>query len=358
MIGRYLPHHVAWCVTKFSTSTAFREACRAGYVIPGATVYRVQGPGHARRYFEALCDGKFWPTHELGTPGPQFARRMLQNSFHPGRTRYYVTSAIGFKQALDGDFDPGDYANVRQVGGGDRLIMGAINPINVLEPLVELHVNFVRDAWPDDHDADQHGLGLHQQGPGRGDRVQRARRLRRQHGLQAVHRPLRSRITKSTAREDAPDAAPWVTFGPVTGPDGVLDVGVGQRPSRDRDGEGARSGRSGSSSCASTTSPRPTRHTRPCGPPLRPTGPARSAASAAAARNLRPGDRPTRGRYRPLGLAQLGRWPLPCSGPGRGVQRGRTEPGRATRGARRGRGPAAVRIPRRPVSELRWWTTP
>lgn len=139
MVGGRLPHHVCVCVTKFDDKQVFRRACLEGYVNTGRDgIPRVRGR-HAKRLFEALCDGTFWPPDELGTPGPQFARRMLQHSFHPARTRYYVTSAIGFKMASDGQFDPGNFANVRQDGEGNR-INGAINPINVLEPLVELRM--------------------------------------------------------------------------------------------------------------------------------------------------------------------------------------------------------------------------
>ena len=72
-----------------------------------------------------------------------------------------------------------------------------------------------------------------------------------------------------------------------------------------------------------------------------------------AAHGIRAADRRARGHHRALrpGPARRG-----CGGtagrPGRGGRRGRPAAGRTSQGARRDRGPAAIRIPRRPVRKL------
>jgi hypothetical protein len=139
MVGGYLPHHISVCVTKFDDQRLFPQACLAGYVNSGRDGIPRVRDRHAKRLFESLCDGTFWPPDELGTPGPQFVRRMLQRSFHAARTRYYTTSAIGFRRDADGRFDHHDFANVREETDGNR-IRGEINPINVLEPLVDMYM--------------------------------------------------------------------------------------------------------------------------------------------------------------------------------------------------------------------------
>jgi len=138
--GGYLPHDVSVCVTKFDHRRLFQQACRAGFVNTGRNgIPRVLNR-HAAQFFDALCDGKFWEeTDERGTYGPAFVRRMLRQYFDPARTRYYVTSSIGFNSGADGQFDPARYAMVREQEGGQR-ILGPIEPINVLEPLVDLHM--------------------------------------------------------------------------------------------------------------------------------------------------------------------------------------------------------------------------
>lgn len=136
-----MPHHISVCVTKFDEPRLFREACRTGFVNSGRDGIPRVLDKHARLLFEALCDGTFWPEPDpRGTHGPQFVRGMLEKHFDSARIRYYVTSSIGFNLAADGRFDPGHYSMVRNEEGGKRRIIGSIKPINVLEPLVELHM--------------------------------------------------------------------------------------------------------------------------------------------------------------------------------------------------------------------------
>lgn len=138
--GRYLPHYVSVCVTKFDDPKLFRQACRNGFVNTGRDGIPRILDKHAELFFDALCEGRFWEeTDERGSSGPKFVRAQLQKYFHPDRISYYVTSSIGFNLDSDGQFDPDLYSMVRQEEK-DMRIIGPIEPINVLEPLVELHM--------------------------------------------------------------------------------------------------------------------------------------------------------------------------------------------------------------------------
>ncbi len=138
--GRYLPHYISVCVTKFDDQLLFQQACRAGFVNSGRDGIPRVLDKHAKLFFDALCEGRFWEeTDERGSSGPKFVREQLTKFFHPARIRYYVTSSIGFNLGSDGRFDPARFAMVREEEDDNRII-GSIEPINVLEPLVELHM--------------------------------------------------------------------------------------------------------------------------------------------------------------------------------------------------------------------------
>jgi hypothetical protein len=147
-IGGRLPHYLSVCVTKFDDPQLFQQACRAGFVNTGRDGRPRVLDKHAKRFFDALCEGKFWEEpDERGTNGPRFVRDMLRQYFHPARTRYYVTSSIGFNLGADGQFDPSRYSMVREEEEEEGLrIIGPIEPINVLEPLVDLHMELRRRA--------------------------------------------------------------------------------------------------------------------------------------------------------------------------------------------------------------------
>lgn len=139
-----LPHCISVCITKFDEPRLFQRACEAGFVNTGRDgMPRVLGK-HAGLFFDALCDGVFWPDPDpRGPQGPRWVRDMLYQYFDPGRIRYYVTSSIGFNLGNDGQFDPKNYIMVREEdsdGKPIKRINGSIRPINVLEPLVELHM--------------------------------------------------------------------------------------------------------------------------------------------------------------------------------------------------------------------------
>jgi len=141
-----LPHYISVCVTKFDDPRLFQQACRTGFVNTGPDGRPRVLDKHAKRFFDALCSGQFWEEpDERGTNGPRFVRDMLRQYFHPARTRYYVTSSIGFNLGADGQFDPSRYSMVREEEEEEGLrIIGPIEPINVLEPLVDLYVDLRR----------------------------------------------------------------------------------------------------------------------------------------------------------------------------------------------------------------------
>lgn len=141
--GRYLPHHVSVCITKFDEPQIFQQARRMGLVNDGPDGMPRVLDEHAEEFFDALCTGRFWSrSGGQGDGSAQFIRQQLRANFDPKNIHYYVTSSIGFRKIPDLDsgserFDPDDFANTHEQNGLPR-IRGGIHPINVLEPLVNL----------------------------------------------------------------------------------------------------------------------------------------------------------------------------------------------------------------------------
>ncbi len=150
VVNGYLPHYLSVCVTKFDHPKLFDKACEAGLVNAGQDgVPRILDKD-AERLFNAICEGTFWKGEygEEAATSARFIRDELKKRFHPDRTRYFATSAVGFRLHAEADPASGDgaafgihpwhYANVYEVDGAPR-IHGPIAPINVLEPMVSLH---------------------------------------------------------------------------------------------------------------------------------------------------------------------------------------------------------------------------
>ncbi|MEU9077710.1 hypothetical protein ACFYUY_07995 [Kitasatospora sp. NPDC004745] len=132
MAGGRLPHHVAVCVAKFDDPELFRPSVDARWVTQdgvGARIPRVPAE-QAAGYFAWICDTFRGSTATL-------VRDALHTYFHPNRITYYATSAIGFRLNPDGIFDYRFFANVQDVNGQPQIATSP-NPINVLEPLVDL----------------------------------------------------------------------------------------------------------------------------------------------------------------------------------------------------------------------------
>lgn len=164
LVGPYLPHYIAVCITKFDHKDVFQQAREAGLISVGPDgMPRVLG-NDAEKLFDAICQGTFWPGQHMDLRSEtMFVRNQLRKFFHPDRIRYYAISSIGYRRSRGWDpqdvtrpgfqsdskeiarFDPEDFSNVIERGGYQR-ILGPIEPINVLEPLVELYMKITGRA--------------------------------------------------------------------------------------------------------------------------------------------------------------------------------------------------------------------
>jgi transcriptional regulator with XRE-family HTH domain len=141
--GGPLPHQLSICVTKFDHPEIFREAQRNDLLYAGpGDVPRVRDED-AQLFFEGLCTGRFRNQEsEHDNRSASFMMRELQNSFAPQKVKYFVTSSIGFYKPPGwrnrASFNPDDLTNYRAASGARDVIMGVIDPINVLEPLISL----------------------------------------------------------------------------------------------------------------------------------------------------------------------------------------------------------------------------
>ena len=129
--GGRLPHHLAVCVTKFDDSRVFEKARQQRWVSQ-ANPSALPLPADPKAYFASIS-GR--------------VADAIGNAFDPARTAYFVTSAVGFRRALDDTVDLRDYSNVRIVDGGPRII-GEVRPMNVLEPLIWLERSIRRQGPP------------------------------------------------------------------------------------------------------------------------------------------------------------------------------------------------------------------
>ncbi|MFG2130961.1 caspase family protein [Streptomyces sp. NPDC048751] len=128
--GRYLPHSLAVCVTKFDDPAVFRAARIARWGTQGDDRYRFPRvkDQHARQFFA-------WAAERFAGASGGRLRHLVENHFDPERTVYFVTSAIGFHVGADGVFDASDFANSSTNG---MRIRGGVRPMNVLEPFIAL----------------------------------------------------------------------------------------------------------------------------------------------------------------------------------------------------------------------------
>jgi hypothetical protein len=147
--GPHMEHHVAVCITKFDNKAVFNAAREHGLVKLGDDGMPRVPDDRAEEFFDLMCTGKFWDDkHEQGDRSAYFVRNELRNAFGD-KIEYFVTSSIGFKRQPGwsgsiSDFDPDDFANVRQTEDDEQGILGTIRPINVLEPLIRLQQRIQR----------------------------------------------------------------------------------------------------------------------------------------------------------------------------------------------------------------------
>jgi hypothetical protein len=146
LVNRFLPHHVAVCITKFDHPEVFRQARRHGLVTLGPEGMPWVLGKDAEILFDMICDGSFWDDYEWGASSAWFVREELRQRFHPDRIHYFATSAIGFCQRPRRDpvtdqpsaFAPDDYANIYVRDDEELMVRGPIAPVNVFEPLLIL----------------------------------------------------------------------------------------------------------------------------------------------------------------------------------------------------------------------------
>ncbi|MDX6739057.1 hypothetical protein [Actinocorallia sp. A-T 12471] len=134
-VGGRLPHHLAVVITKFDEPRVLETADRLDLIQfdPDDPLdFPRVGGEDARQLFTELC-------RVSATGDAEMVLNSIERYFLPERTRYFVTSAIGFHVAKDtGTFDAADFQNDMVDAGGFKRIRGAVNPINVLEPLIWL----------------------------------------------------------------------------------------------------------------------------------------------------------------------------------------------------------------------------
>jgi hypothetical protein len=130
-----LPHYVAVCIAKFDEIKILQTAQELNLVFYDADhrgCPRVHD-SDALEFFMHLCEVS-------DSDQASIVPRLLAQTFDPGRLRYFVTSAIGFYvDKASGLFDPDDYQNhIPANGKQPTRIRGAVDPINVVEPVLWL----------------------------------------------------------------------------------------------------------------------------------------------------------------------------------------------------------------------------
>jgi hypothetical protein len=142
MLGPKLPHHFAFCVTKFDDPEVLRNALTPG------ELEDLKGKPPPIKLDAVTASGYI---DKLARERPRGTARLVRNAVReavlPERLKFYATSSVGFWWGPDGRFDPTDFANVLE-NGGSTTIRGSVRPMNVLEPMVWL-ASHIRKAEQD-----------------------------------------------------------------------------------------------------------------------------------------------------------------------------------------------------------------
>jgi len=135
---QYLPQHLAVCVTKYDHYWVRSIAKKHGLesVADGERLFPSVHGELAEIFFEELC-------REDKVSNTDAMFREIKQRFSPERTRFFVTSAVGFYvDPATGRFDEDDYSNLVKSTGPNGTtsmqIKGKVYPINVLEPIMWL----------------------------------------------------------------------------------------------------------------------------------------------------------------------------------------------------------------------------
>jgi hypothetical protein len=134
----YLPHHLAVCITKYDHYWVRDIARKGGFesISHPEHLFPTVHEDLAEMFFEELCRADQVSNSDA-------VRREIRQHFAPERTRYFVTSAVGFYLDPDtGRFDEDDYSNLvkrsHPDGSATMHLKGKVHPINVLEPIMWL----------------------------------------------------------------------------------------------------------------------------------------------------------------------------------------------------------------------------
>jgi hypothetical protein len=133
-----LQHYVAVCVTKFDHPRVFDFAQYYGYL-----AYRIDDPefmprvrpDEAEGFMRHLFQDPYFQDHP--TNEVEMIIGGLRQYFRPERVKYFISSAIGFYMAPMEPFSEENYMNVSDNATGPKIV-GAVRPINVIEPLTWL----------------------------------------------------------------------------------------------------------------------------------------------------------------------------------------------------------------------------
>ncbi|RFS82240.1 hypothetical protein D0T12_28825 [Actinomadura spongiicola] len=148
----HLPHYLAVCVTKFDHPHVYNAVNRQGlYVEPRGEYEFPHAPSStAREYFDLLCEEQRPDTALGDTNSTRQLRNVIRQYFSPQRTRFFLTSAVGFRvDPRTRRFLPTAPENVSYQefdGKVGQWILGTAHPVNVLEPLMWL----VQQQFKDD----------------------------------------------------------------------------------------------------------------------------------------------------------------------------------------------------------------
>ena len=136
-----LPHYAAVCVTKFDDPRVFLSGKQANMVASDPNDpfgFPRVSDDHALRFAKEIMD-------QAGGSGLMVIN-MLQQYFDPARTRFFVTSAVGFHVSpVDQKFRVEDPSNLifDENGRHGERVRGPVHPINIAEPLVWLSENLI-----------------------------------------------------------------------------------------------------------------------------------------------------------------------------------------------------------------------
>jgi len=147
----FLPQYLAVCLTKFDHPHVYGKARELGLVseMSGTPGFPYVPERMAKEYFTELCEGPR-PGKGWSSSSARQLRNAIRQHFSPRRTRFFMTSAVGFHlDPVTGLFRSSDPMNVSYEsatdGGSRPWITGDVRPVNVLEPVLWLAATQVRN---------------------------------------------------------------------------------------------------------------------------------------------------------------------------------------------------------------------